>query len=165
MADVTDTFYNGGAFVGYGAQFKVGQGDTPETFVAIPDVEKITLGDMKTDVVETTHLRSAGRHRERKATMRDSGPITLMCNYRPDHGAHKQSGGDGFDATHSVVSLWRNVTDNNFELEFPTDADSLVLTIRGTVTKYQIGELGIDGKVPVTIEITPLHDYSDGLPA
>lgn len=165
MSNVSDTFYNGAAFVGYGAQFKVGQGNgSPETFVAIPDVEKITMGDMTTGVVDTTHLRSTGRHREKKATIRDSGPIVLMCNYRPDHGAHQQGGGDGFDAAHSVVSLWRNVTDNNFEIEFPTDASSMVLTLRGTITKYQIGELGIDSKVPVTIEITPLHDYSSGLP-
>ncbi len=164
MADVTGTFYNGGAFVGYGAEFKVGQGDSPTTFTAVPDIEKITMGDMTTGIVDVTHLRSAGRHREKKGTIRDSGPIVLMGNYRPDHGAHKQNGGDGFDASHSLLTLWRNVTDNDFEIVMPADGGSTVLPIRGTITKYLIGELGIDSKVPFTCEITPLHDYSGGLP-
>ncbi len=161
--DVTDTFYAGGAFVGYGAQFKVGQGDSPTSFIAVPDIEKITMGDMTTGIVDVTHLRSTGRHREKKGTIRDSGPIVLMGNYRPDHGAHKQNGGDGFDASHSLLTLWRNVTQNEFEIVMPSDAGSTVLPITGTITKYQIGELTIDGKCPFTCEITPLHDYSGGL--
>jgi hypothetical protein len=162
--DVTDTFYPGAAFIGYGAQFKVGQGDSPETFVAVPDIDSITMGDMSTGTVEKTHLRSPGRHRERLATLRDSGPIVLAGNYRPSHGAHLQAGGDGFDTTHSLLSLWRNVTENNFEIEMPADAGSTVLPIRGVVTKYQIGALTLDGKATFTCEITPLQDYSGGLP-
>ncbi len=162
--DVTDTFYAGDAFIGYGAQIKVGQGDSPETFTAIPDIEKITMGNMTTGVVDITHLRSTGRHREKKGTIRDSGPIVLAGNYRPDHGAHKQAGGDGFDSTHSLLTLWRTVADNNFEIELPSDGGSTVLPFRGTVTKYQIGDLGIDMKCAFTCEITPLTDYSGGLP-
>ena len=77
MADVTDSFYAGDAFIGYGAQFKVGQGDSPETFVAVADIMEITFGDMTTNVIPKTHLRSPGRHHEKIATIRDSGPITI----------------------------------------------------------------------------------------
>lgn len=174
MADITDQYYEGGAFIGYGAQMMVGQDDgSPETFVAVPDIMTITPGDMTTGTVETTHLRSPGRHKERKGTIRDSGPIVLAGNYRPTHGAHKQTGGDGFDADHSLLSLWRNVTDNNFLFVLPDREDAgatgsplvgISLPVRGTVTKYQIGEMTTEGKVPFTCEITPLHDYSGGLP-
>lgn len=171
MSDVTDLFYAGEAFIGYGAQFLVGQDNgSPETFVAVPDIEKITMGDMTTGVIQKTHLRSPGRHHEKLATLRDSGPITLMGNYRPSHGAHQQGGGDGFDATHSLLSLWRNVTENNFEIRMPdvtgtgSPNTGIVLLLRGVVTKYQIGEMGLDSKVPFTCEITPLQDYSGGLP-
>jgi hypothetical protein len=176
MPDITGTFYDGDAFIGYGAEFLVGQGDgvpptTPETFAAVPDVESITFGDMVTGTVDTTHLRSTGRHRERKATIRDSGAITLVVNYRPDHGAHQQAGGDGFDPDHSVLALWRNVTENNFKLVLPDDAalpaDPIVpieLPIRGVITKYTIGQLTLDGKTTCTIDITPLHDFSGDLP-
>src|SRR5688572_12797932 len=123
MADVTDLYYAGDAFIGYGAQFLVGQDDgSPETFTAVPDIESITMGDMTTGTVQKTHLRSPGRHHEHLATIRNSGPITLSGNYRPTHGAHKQTGGDGFTATHSLLSLWRNVTENNFQLALPIEA-------------------------------------------
>jgi len=171
MADITDTYYEGGAFIGYGAQFMVGQDDgSPETFAAVPDIESITPGDMTTGVVNKTHLRSPGRHHEKLGTIRDSGPIALAGNYRPTHGAHKQVGGDGFDAAHSLLSLWRNVTQNNFKIVFPEEASgdgspvtAIELPLRGVVTRYQIGEMTLEGKVPFLCEITPLSDYSDGL--
>ena len=162
MANVTDTFYAGGAVVGYGSQFEVGQGDSPETFVAVPDIETITPGDLTTGIVDVTHLRSPARHREKKGTLRDSGPISFMGNYRPSHGAHKLAGGDGFDATHNVLYLWRNVVENNFKIVAPDDADNLELDIAGVITKYQVGALGIDVKWPFTGEITPLRDYFNG---
>lgn len=172
MADVTDSFYAGSAFIGYGAQILVGQDDgSPETFTAIPDVNSITFGDMTTGVIQKTHLRSPGRHHEKLATIRDSGPIVLECNYTPAHGAHKQAGGDGFSATHNVLTLWRNVTECNFRVIFPVASDGEVspaegiqLDFDGVITKYQIGQLQLEDKVGVTIEITPLQDYSDGLP-
>lgn len=174
--DVTDTFYPGEAFIGYGAQILVGQGDgdpegtpvVPETFVAVPDIEKITPGDMTTAVIPKTHLRSPGRHHEKLATLRDSGPIAFAGNYRPAHGAHRQVAADGFLEGFSVLSLWRNVTECNFKLVMPeeaglvgTPAAAIALPIRGVVTKYQVGEIGLDGKCSFTGEITPLRDYSD----
>ena len=65
MADVTDTYYAGEAVTGYGAQPLVGQNDDPETFAAVADVNVITPGDMTTEVVDKTHLRSPEAHREK----------------------------------------------------------------------------------------------------
>lgn len=164
--DVTGTTYAGEAFIGYLSEFRVGQNDSPETFLAIADVRIITPGDMTTAVIQKTHLRSPGRHHEHLATIRDSGPIVLVGNYRPGHGSHSLQGGDGFAAAYSLPSLWRSVAENNFELELPVTAGSpaVVLSIRGTVTKYQIGSIELEKLVDFTCEITPLQDYSDGLP-
>jgi hypothetical protein len=174
MADVTDLYYAGDAFIGYGTQFMVGQDDgSPETFVAVPDINRIAPGDMTTGIVPITHLRSPDRHQEKKGTIRDSGPIVLEGNYRPSHGAHKQVGGDGFDADHSLLSLWISVAENNFRIVLPDREDAgatgsplagIALDVRGTVTRYQIGELTTEGKVPFTAEVTPLRDYSANLP-
>ncbi len=160
--DVTDTYYAGEAFIGYGAQLKVGQGDSPESFVAVADVTLITPGDMTTGVLEKTHLRSPDRHREKLATLRDSGPFAISGNYRPGHGSHTVAGGDGFAATRSLVSLWRDVTEVNFEIDLPVSAGSPAITLafRGVVTKYQIGALGVDVKCDFTAEITPLSAYA-----
>lgn len=171
MADVTGEFYASEGFIGYGAEFLVGQGATgsplAEDFVAIPEVNSISpLVSGTTPVGDFTHLRSPNRHREKKPLIRDSGAITLNANYRPGHGAHKVAGGDGFNAAHSVLSLWRSCAENNFLIRLP-DAAGLVgspaadqeLPLVGAVTKYEIGELGVDGKVPCMIEVTPLRDY------
>ncbi len=174
MSDVTDLYYAGEAFIGYGAQILVGQDDgSPESFVAIPDCATITPGDLTTGIVDITHLRSPARHREKKGTIRDSGPIAFAGNYRPTHGAHKRSGGDGFAADRSVLSLWINVTEANFMLVLPDREDAgatgsplagIALPVRGIISRYQIGEMSVEGKVPFTGEITPLRDYSSGLP-
>src|SRR5262245_64245310 len=142
MANVTGTYYAGEAFIGYGAEFRVGQGNgSPETFVAVADVMAITPGEMTTGVIDKTHLRSPDRHREKLATLRDSGPFTIAGNYRPTHGSHTVDGGDGFDPDRSLPSLWRDVTEANFEIELPAAAGSpaVVLEFAGVVTRYQIG--------------------------
>lgn len=167
MADVTGDFYPGEAFIGYGTELLVGQGDSPETFVAVADVTLITPGDMTTGVVEKTHLRSPDRHREWLATLRNSGAFSMVGNYRPGHGSHTVSGGDGFAADRSLVSLWRDVTEANFIIRLPGDAasspdasPSIDLEFEGVVTKYQIGALGTEQKVDFTAEITPLGAYT-----
>jgi len=163
MADVTGTTYAGEAFIGYLSELRIGQNDgSPETFVALADVTLITPGDMTTGVLEKTHLRSPDRHREKLLTLRDSGPFQFQGNYRPGHGSHTVAGGDGFSATHNLVSLWRDCTEANFEIELPPAAGSpaIVLEFRGGVSKYQIGALGTDVKCDFTAEITPLRAYT-----
>lgn len=162
MADVTDDYYASDAIVGYGGQAKVGQGDgSPETFTAIPEINKIGgLVKLMSDVIEVTHLRSLNRHKEKRVTMRDSAPITLEGNYLPDHGAHKVAGGDGFDADHSLLSLSISGASNNFELSvIKADGTELSLTLVGSVTGYEAGEVAVGGKIPFSCTITPLHDY------
>lgn len=160
--DVTDLFYAGDAFIGYGAQLLVGQDDSPETFVAVPDVTSITPGDASTGIVDKTHLRSPDRHREKKGTIRDHGAFAVAGNYRPEHGAHKTAGGDGFLPGRSLVALNDNVTEANFKIELPVDAGSpaIELSFRGLVSRYQIGALTVEGLVPFTMDITPLRSFA-----
>jgi hypothetical protein len=78
MSDVTGEFYPNESGIGYGTELGVGQGDgTPETFVSVPVLMKITPGDLTTGIVDATHLRSPKRHREKKGTLRDSGANRL----------------------------------------------------------------------------------------
>lgn len=167
--DVTDLYYASTGKIGYGAQLLVGQGDaSPETFVAVPNVKSITAGDFSAGVVDVTHLRSPGRHREKRGTIRDSGPITLVATYDKNHGAFRNAGGDGFDADHSMLALSRSMAENNFQLFEPDvpnpdggspEAGSTT-PFRGQITRYSIGALTLENVREVTIEITPLSDYS-----
>jgi hypothetical protein len=172
MADVTDTLYAGEAMIGYGAQFLVGQDDgSPESFTAIPDVMSIQPGALTTGTTRKTHLRSPDRHHEYLATLRDSDEITINVNYRPNHGAHKRAGGDGFSATHNLPQLWIDVREFNCRLVFPEPGEPVspetsgtVLDIAGVITEYTPGELQLEELIPCTIKVRPLRDYSSGLP-
>jgi hypothetical protein len=166
MSDVTDTYYAGKAFIGYSAQLKVGQGNSPETFVAVADVSKITPGNTPATIINKTHLRSPGRTHEKLSTIRELGPFQIEGNYRPDHGSHLLAGGqDGFSATTSLPYLHRAQAENNFTIEL-TDADGTTHTLafRGVVSDYKIGDIVLDQKVMFTAAIQPLSDWTSGLP-
>jgi hypothetical protein len=173
MADATtDQFYAGEAIHGYGAQLEVGQGDSPESFVAVADVMSITPGDMTTAVIDKTHLRSPEAHREKLAGIRDSGPFVLKGNWRPKHGTQSNATNttaDGVAAGRGLIALWRNRTEANFKIVLNdvvggSPAEQLEWPFRGVVTKFQPGEIGVDSKIDFTCEITPLQDFSADLP-
>ena len=162
--NITDTYYEGEAFTGYGAQLLVSQDDgSPGTFVAIADVESITPGDMTTNIVEKTHLRSPEAHREKLAGLRDSGPFALVGNWRPKHGSQSNAGGDGF-TNGGLIALWRTRAQRNFKIILPDGSPATEWPFRGVVTKFQPGEITGDGKVTFSAEITPLSDFSADLP-
>lgn len=164
MSDVTNTYYPGEAFTGYGVQLLVGQGGaSPETFVAIADLESITPGDMSTDVIEKTHLRSPEAHREKLAGMRDSGAFALAGNWRPTHGSQSNAGGDGF-TNGGLIGLWRTRKEVNFKIVLTDGSPGTELPFRGIVSKFQPGEISGDAKVGFSAEITPLGDFSADLP-
>ena len=164
MADITGQTYPGQGFIGYLTELRVGQGGSPELFVAVADVRLITPGDMTTGTAELTHLRSPDGHREWLLTLRDSGEFSVVGNYRPGHGSHTVAGGDGFNPDYSLVSLWKRRVSNNFEIVLPPTAaggsPSIVLEFAGGVTKYQIGAIGLDTIVDFTASIRPLRAYT-----
>lgn len=169
MADVTDLYYNSAAPIGYGSQLLVGQDDgSPETFTAVPEVKSIGGGKFSSNIVDRTHLRSPGRHKEKTGGMRDSDPIQVVANYLPTHGAHKNAGGDGFLPGRSLLSLHRNQTEANFHIykpdtpepDTPGSETGTTQLVRGVITQYQIGDITTEGLQEVTIQITPIADYS-----
>lgn len=163
MADVTGTYYAGEAFIGYGTQLLVGQDDgSPESFVAVADVMSIQPGDMTTNVVQKTHLRSPEAHHEKLAAIRDSGPFTISGNWRPGHGSQSNAGGDGFDT--GLIGLWRQRLERNFKIVLSDGSPATEWPFRGVVTKFQPGSIGLEEKVDFTAEITPLQDFSADLP-
>lgn len=163
--DVTNTYYAGQAFVGYGSQLMVGNAASPETFEAIADIETITPGDMTTAVADKTHLRSPEAHREKLATLRDSGPFTITGNWRPSHESHSNAGGGSGSFTQGgLMWLWRQRAERNFKIVLSDGSPGTEWPFRGVVTKFQPGQIGIDAKVAFTAEITPLQDFSANLP-
>lgn len=175
MSDVTNTFYAGEAFIGYGAQLLIGQDDgSPETFVAVAGVTKITPGEMSANIINKTHLRSPGRAHEKISTLRDIGPFGIEGNLMLAHGSQNNAGGDGFTPLNPVtgeggglIAIHRAQAERNMRITVitdPSDGTTVTIPFRGVVSKFQIGEIGLENLVSFTAEVQPLSDYTADLP-
>lgn len=160
FANVTGTYYQGDADIGYGSEFLVGQGGaSPETFVAVADVVEVNLGGFTAEIIDKTHLRSIGRAREKMSGLRDYENITVKCNYNRNHGSHKLAGGDGFSATNNLPALHRDQLETNFMALVGSESPQEQVEIRGVVSGMTRPTVGVDGKMEITYTITPLRDY------
>jgi len=167
MADdvnVTDTFYPAeGSQHGYGSQllvgFASGSPGSPEVFEAVAEVRTITFGDMTTAVYERTHLRSPAAHREKLMVLRDSGPFSMDCNWRPQHVSQSYTGGgSGAFTGGGMLRKWVDRKVLNFKLVLAQGEDApLEIPFTGGVTKYQPGPVGREDGPNLTIEVTPLN--------
>jgi len=165
MSDLTETFYAGDAFVGYGSQLLVGDGASPEAFEAIADIVDITPGAMTTAVVDKTHLRSPNRHMEKLATIRDSGPFKITGNWKPTAESQSNAGGGaGVFASGGLIAMWRNVVEKNWIIRLSDGSPATEWPFRGVITNFTPGAISTTAKVDFTLEITPLQDFSAGLP-
>lgn len=167
MADVTDTFYAAeGSFHGYGTQFLVGDGASPEAFEAVAEVRQITFPDMTTEVFDRTHLRSPGAHREKLLGLRDSGPFSMVMNWRPKHESQNNAGGGaGSFAAGGLLYMWINRLTKNCKIVCSDDSPATEVPITGGITKFQPGTIGPDGGVDLTVEFTPLNgEWQSELP-
>jgi len=164
MADITGLYYSSEGNIGYGAELRVGQDNgSPETFVAIAQVDSIQFGEMSAPVVNKTHLRSPGRAHEKLATIRDFGPFTITGTLNMKHGSHNNAGGDGFTSG-GLIAIHRNLTEHNFELEIPDGSPVTVLPFRGVISSLNLGELTLEGIQKFTAQVQPLQDYTAALP-
>lgn len=164
MSDVTGTFYASEGNIGYGAELRVGQDNgSPETFVAIAQVDTITFGDMTVNILNKTHLRSPGRAHEKLSGIRDLGPFTITGTLNMKHGSHNNAGGDGFTSG-GMIAIHRNQDERNFELEIPDGSPNTVLPFRGVISRLALGELSLEGIQKFTADVQPLQDYTADLP-
>lgn len=164
MANVTDTFYASLANIGYGSQFLIGQDDgSPETFVAVAQVESIKLGALTTGIQNKTHLRSPGRAHEKIATIRDVAAFTISGSLNLKHGSHNNAGGDGFTSG-GLVALARSASERNMKIQVADGSPETEIEFRGVVSNLDLGELTTEGVQKFTVDVQPLADWTEGLP-
>lgn len=170
FADVTGTYYENEGFIGYGTEIQIGEtvgGGSPDndTFESIAYVMSITPGDMTTAVVDKTHLRSIGAHREKLAALRDSGPFVLELTWVPTHESQSLAGGGtGRWDTGGLLRVWRDREERNYKIVLSDGSPATEWPFRGVITRFQPGSISGDALVNVTVEITPLSDSTVDLP-
>lgn len=166
MADVTNTNYRAeGREHGYNAQLLVGDGvvgSSPQTYEAVAEVVRIRPGGLTTETFEATHLRSPNAHKEFRAAMRMSEAWEVELNYRPTHESQSQAGGGSGSFTGGgLLALNINRTEKDFIVRL---ASGFEFPIQALVSGYTPGEISKEDGISLTIQLTPLRDYSGNLP-
>src|SRR5690242_18170024 len=116
-ADVTGDFYAAGddAIAGYGGEFQVGDGLSPESFTAVAGVMKIPLPAQSSTDIKTTHLKSPNRHEEHRAGMRDTPAFTIDLLWLPYHPSQSVAGGgSGAFANGGLAAMAADGLNRNF---------------------------------------------------
>jgi hypothetical protein len=164
MADVTNQFYPSEGNIGYGGQWLIGQNDgSPETFVAVAQIDTIQFGDMTAGIINKTHLRSPGRAHEKIATIRDMGPFTMTGTLNMGHGSQNNAGGDGF-SNGGLIAIHRSLEERNMIITIPDGSPETELPFRGVISSLNLGELGLETLQKFTAQVQPLSDYTANLP-
>lgn len=164
------TYYPNVGFIGYGTELLMGSrvgGGSPDTdtYEAIAYVMSITPGDMSSNIIDKTHLRSPGAHREKLVGIRDSGPFTCELTWVPTHESQSNTGGGaGSFAAGGLIAVWRNREERNFIIRLHDGSPETDWSFRGAVSKFQPGQIGLENLVNATVEITPLSDSTGNLP-
>jgi hypothetical protein len=168
MANRTDQFYAAEAAIhGYGAQLMVGDGATPtEGFEAVATLVTITPGEMSTEDIDRTHLRSPDAHKEHMPGMRDSGAFEVEGIWLPlEESQNNDGGGSGSFATGGLISMWRDRQIRNFKIVlFADGSPSIEWPFRGYVSQFQPGEITTEDKINFTAGFQPTEAYDEALP-
>jgi len=174
MADRTDTYYPAEeAIHGYGSQLMVSDGGTTPVWEAIAGVVSMTPGEMNTEDIDRTHLRSPDAHREHMPGLRDSGTIVVNFIWLPKEQSQSNAGGGtGAFTNGGLVALWRGRKTHDFKivlndgdpLATPTPIEPTEWPFRGYVAKFQPGEIGAEDKIDGTAEFRPTQAYDVNLP-
>lgn len=164
MANVTGTWYASEGNIGYGGEWQIGQDNgSPETFVAVAQIDTIQFGDMTAGIINKTHLRSPGRAHEKIATIRDLGPFTITGTLNMEHGSHNNAGGDGF-TTGGLIAIHRSLEERNMKIIVPDGSPETELPFRGVISSLNLGELSLENLQKFTAQVQPLADYTADLP-
>jgi hypothetical protein len=164
MANVTDTFYENDTDIGYGSQLMVGQGNSPETFVAVKGVVSIKLGKLTNEKIKRTHLRSPNRAHEYTTGLADYDAISVRVNWDPNHGSQNVAGdaGDGFSGP-GLLGLNISQETTNFKAVIPINGAPFEWPFSGKVMSFDPPEINNDGLLEATFEIQPVSDYRGDL--
>lgn len=164
MADVTGTYYQNDTDIGYGTELLVGQGDSPETFVAVKGVVSIKLGKLTNEKIQRTHLRSPNRAHEYTTGLADYDAISVRVNWDPNHGSQSSAGGtDGFTGA-GLLGLNISQATTNFIARLQINSSPFDWPFSGKVISFDPPEITNDGLLEATFEIQPVSDYRGDLP-
>jgi hypothetical protein len=166
MANRTGTFYAAEASVhGYGAELLVGVSGSPDSYEAIAGIVRITPGEMSTEDIDITHMRSPDAHREHRPGLRNSGAFTVEGILLPgEESQNNTGGGDEVFQEGGLIAMWRARTTHDFEIRLGEGSPAHSWPFRGYVSQFQLGEIGPDDVIKFTAGFQPTEAFDADLP-
>lgn len=124
------------ASIGYGAQFAIGNGATPEVFTKVAEVTSLTPPGFTRDAEEATHLESPDQYKEYIGSLFDTGDVSVTLNFVPS----------ATDALYAAM----HADAGNYQITFP---NGIRMQFTGFFTGYDMPELTPVGTMSVTATI------------
>lgn len=128
----------------YGTLLKIGDGDSPEVFTAIAEVNTIGGPGLSLDPIEITHHESPNAWKERVGGLLDGGEVSLDVNFLPTE--FTQAG----DSAGSLLYAMVNRLVTNFELVWP---DATTWSFPALVTGFE-PNAPVEDKLGASITLT-----------
>jgi hypothetical protein len=119
-----------------------GDGESPETFVTVPNVSDLKGPSLSVTIVDVSSNSNTDRFRRKVATLIDSGMVTAKMFLIPSNPIHKQ-----------VLGFLQNGTVSNWRLVFPDSAGTIWNFPNSQVTKCGLSS-AVAGVEEVDLEIT-----------
>lgn len=170
MADVTDTTYAiaDDAIKGFGTQWLIGDGASPETFQAVKGVVSFQAGASSRSAIDVTHLRSPGNHEEVIAGIRRTQPFSGTVIWLPyDESQSYAGGGSGSFVAGGLAKIAETGEIRNHILRFDDGVSPATeMAFRGFILEFTPAQgIEVDGRLAATVSVKPTQSMLAGLPA
>ncbi|GLQ36751.1 hypothetical protein GCM10007908_03710 [Rhizobium albus] len=137
------------ALIGYGSEFRLGDGASPEVFTPVAEVNNITPPSDTVDVIDATHMASPNRTREFIEGLIDPGEASFEMNFVP--------GGPGDEA----IQEWK-ATGGRRNCQIKFGNTNVIWTFAGILTGYE-PDVPTDDKMTATVTIKVTGSYVSGV--
>ena len=134
------------AWWAYGSTFKLGDGETVESFTAVAEVMDITGPNLTRDSIQVTSQDSDDGQREYIPGWRDGDSVTINANWLPSDATQ--------DGSTGLLSHYEDDVNHNYQIVTPT-AVGKTISFAGHITGMPIAlPMAEQGKLDVTIKIS-----------
>jgi len=134
------------AWWAYGSQFKMGDGETPETFTAVAEIKDIDGPSITRASIDVTNQDSDDGWREHISGWRDGDTVTITANWLPNDAT--QDGDTG------MFSHFNDDNNHNYQIVTPT-AVGITISFAGHITSIPLSlPMEEHGQVEFEIKIS-----------
>jgi predicted secreted protein len=134
------------AWWAYGSTFKLGDGESSETFTAVAEIRDIDGPSITRDSIEVTNQDSDDGWREHIPGWRDGDTVTIQANWLPNDATQ--------DGSTGMFSHFNDDDNHNYQIVTPT-AIGITISFAGHIASFPLSlPMEEQGQVEFEIKIS-----------